>query len=57
MKTVLEAKAVKPLLFALVEDAILIETDLTEEEKAIIAAGMAEYAANPDSFVSLDDVE
>jgi hypothetical protein len=34
----------------------MIETDLTDEEEALIAEGMAEYAANPHSFVSIDDM-
>jgi hypothetical protein len=49
--------ALKPLLFALADDAIVIEHDLTEEEQSLIAVGMAEYEANPSSFVSLKDVD
>ncbi|MDR1262831.1 MAG: hypothetical protein LBK46_04995 [Oscillospiraceae bacterium] len=33
----------------------VIETDLTDEEKALIAAGVQEYRENSDSFTSLDD--
>jgi hypothetical protein len=37
-------------------EAIVIETDLTEEERAIVARGMEEYAANPGTFVSLESI-
>jgi len=46
--------ALKPLLFALADEAIVIESNLTEEEHDLIAIGMADYEANPDSFISLD---
>ena len=46
--------ALKPLLFALADDTILIESNLTEEEQDLIASGMAEYEANPDNFIPLN---
>ena len=46
----------KPLLFALADESIVIEYDLTEEERTIIAKGLKEYEANPDSFVPLADI-
>ena len=49
--------ALKPLLFALADEAIVLEYDLTEEERTVIAKGMAEYEANPNSFVPLDELE
>jgi len=49
--------ALKPLLFALVDDSIVIETDLTQEERARIAEGMADYRKNPENFVSLDKLQ
>ena len=58
-----EAKleALKPLLSFLAhdtaEDEIIIETDLTDEERAIIAQGMEEYARDPGSFVSLESIK
>ena len=39
------------------DDSIVIETDLTDEERDIIKKGMAEYRANPDSFIPLDEVD
>ena len=48
--------ALKPLLFALADDSIVIETNLTEEERSLIAKGMTDYRANPSSFVSLDSI-
>jgi len=48
--------ALKPLLFALADDSIVIESNLTDEERELVAAGMAEYEANPDSFIPLDMV-
>ena len=58
-----EAKleVLKPLLSFLAhdatEDGVIIETDLTDEEHAIIAEGMEEYSRNPDSFVSLESIK
>ena len=49
--------ALKPLLFALADETIVIERDLTEEERILFAHGMAEYEANPDSFIPLDKVK
>ena len=53
-------KVLKPLLSFLANDAaedeIIIETDLTDEERAVIAEGMEEYARDPDSFVPLERI-
>ena len=49
-------QALRPLLSVLASDAIVIETDLTDDERALIAKGMAEYKANPESFTPLDQV-
>ena len=49
--------ALKPLLLALADESIIIEHDLTNEERSIIAKGMAEYEANPNSFISLEKVK
>lgn len=38
-------EALRPILRLLTNDAPVIETDLTEEEKAIIRAGREEYKA------------
>jgi hypothetical protein len=49
--------ALRPILRVLVaEEPIIIETDLTNDEKKSIAAGMAEYAATPESFTPLSEV-
>ena len=48
--------ALKPLLFALADDSIVVERNLTNEERALVAVGMAEYESNPNSFVPLDMV-
>jgi len=48
--------ALKALLFTLAQEPIALETDLTIEERELIAQGMAEYAANPSSFTSLDAI-
>jgi hypothetical protein len=42
--------ALKPLLSLLVEPSYTIETDLTDEETALIEDGMAEYQSDPSSF-------
>lgn len=46
--------ALKPILTLLVSDTIIIETDLTDEEKAIIALGREEYKAG--GFVPLETI-
>ena len=38
------------------ESGLIIETDLTKEEKAIIAAGEKEYEEHPENFTPLEDV-
>ena len=48
--------ALKPILSALSIEPVIIETDLTPEEKAIIKAGEQEYTAHPETFVPLDDI-
>jgi hypothetical protein len=47
----------KPLLTMLSEPPYTIETDLTPEEIAMIDEGMAEYRANPASFVPLESIQ
>jgi hypothetical protein len=49
-------EALKPILSILADDTIILETDLTDEERAIIARGREEYESNPDSFVSLESI-
>ena len=49
--------ALKPLLFALADESIVIERNLTEEEQSLIEQGMSEYARNPNSFVPLHKVK
>ena len=39
-----QLEAIKPILALLLADIPVVETDLTEEEKAIIREGRAEYA-------------
>ena len=46
--------ALKPLLTVLSQPLYALETDLAAEEIAMIDEGMAEYRANPSSFVPLD---
>ena len=48
--------ALKPLLCALADESVVIETDLTNEEKELIAKGISDYEINPDSFVPLENV-
>ena len=48
--------ALKPLLFALADESIVIESNLTNEEYRLIVEGMAEYRANPNRFVPLENI-
>ena len=47
-------EALKPLLLLLLDETICVETDLSEEEKAIIKAGREEYKKG--GFVSLESI-
>ena len=51
--------AIKPLLTFLANDywKPVIETDLTSEEIAMIDEGMAEYRADPSSFLPLESIK
>jgi len=49
--------ALKPLLVALADDSVVIEYDLTDEERAEIAEVIAEYRTSPGSFTLLDDLK
>jgi hypothetical protein len=49
--------ALQPLLSELAfDDTIIIETDLTEEEHAIIAESEKRYLEHPEDFTDLDDI-
>jgi hypothetical protein len=52
--------ALRPLISFLAEDTgigeIMIETDLTDEEHAIIARGVEQYHEHPEDFVTLDSI-
>ncbi|MDR1638010.1 MAG: hypothetical protein LBR93_11830, partial [Treponema sp.] len=48
--------ALKPLLSVLSIEPVIIETDLTAEEKTIIAAGEKEFAEHPETFTRLQDI-
>lgn len=47
-------EAIKPILTLLLDDMLIIETNLTDEEKAIIKNGREEYKNG--GFVSLDNI-
>ena len=49
--------ALRPLFDVLIDDEAIIETDLTEEEKAIIAEGDRLYREHPEDFVSLESIK
>jgi hypothetical protein len=48
--------ALRPLLDVLVHEPIIIETDLTDEEKAIIEEGDKHYREHPEDFVPLESI-
>ncbi|GHV47189.1 hypothetical protein AGMMS49546_36550 [Spirochaetia bacterium] len=48
--------ALKPLFTVLSIDPVIIETDLTAEEKEIIAAGENDYREHPETFTRLQDI-
>ena len=45
--------ALKPLLVALADESVVIEHDLTDEERSSIAQGMKDFEVNPQSFIPL----
>jgi len=47
-------EALKPILSLLVDDTLIIETNLTDEEKTIIKAGREEYKSG--GFVPLSSI-
>lgn len=47
-------EALKPVLAILADESIIVDTDLTEEEKAMIAQGREDYKKG--DFISLDSV-
>jgi hypothetical protein len=52
--------AIEPLLAFLAEEEYwkpVIETDLTDAERAIIAAGEKEFREHPESFVTLTELK
>ena len=51
-----ELMALKPLLSTLANDSIVIESDMTDEERELHVQGMETYRANPDSYIPLDDL-
>ena len=57
--TVLLHPIIKPLLTFMADDywKPIVETNLTAEEIAMIDKGMAEYHADPSSWVSLDSIK
>ena len=55
-------KVMRPLCLRLLyggkadtDEPLAIETDLTDEEKGIVAQGRRERAEHPESYISLDD--
>jgi hypothetical protein len=48
--------ALKPLLTVLAEEPVVIETDLTDEEHALIAESVERYHKDPSSFVPLESI-
>jgi len=48
--------ALKPIITLLVAEEPIVETDLTEEEKAIIVRGRIEYEKNPGNYVPLESI-
>jgi hypothetical protein len=49
-------QALKPLFSVLAKPKYVIETDLTDEELAIIAEGDTHFKEHPEDFVSLESL-
>jgi hypothetical protein len=53
-------ETVRPILSymaAALDEPLVIETDLTDEEHTLIAAGMREYERDPSSFTPWEEVK
>jgi hypothetical protein len=48
--------ALRPLFSIIADEQAIIETDLTAEEKAIIAKGRKQYREHPETFVRLNEI-
>jgi adenylate kinase len=48
--------ALKPILSILAEPAYILETNLTDEERTIIAEGDREFEEHPENFVALETI-
>ena len=48
--------ALKPLLSVLMDEPIFIETNLTEEEHALIEEGVKHSREHPEDFIPLDSL-
>ena len=48
-------EALQPILMLLADDSVQIETNLTDEERAVIAEGRQEYKKG--GFIPLDSLE
>ena len=49
--------ALRPLFDVLIDDETIIETDLTDEELAIIAEGDKHYKEHPEDFIPLENIK
>jgi hypothetical protein len=51
--------ALRPLFDVLVDDdnTVVIETDLTDEEHALIEEGVKHYHKHPEDFVPLESIQ
>jgi len=46
----------RPLLSYFADEPLIIETDLTDEERAVIAEGRRRYREHPEDFIPLESV-
>ena len=49
--------ALRPLFDVLIDDEMILETNLTDEENAIIAEGDRHYREHPEDFVPLESIK
>jgi hypothetical protein len=51
--------ALRPLFDVLIDDddTVIIETDLTDEEHALIEEGVKHYHEHPEDFISLENIK
>ena len=50
-------EALRQFLRAFIDEPLIIETDLTDEEREIVRRSREHYRAHPEDFIPLEDID